>query len=159
MQQGLIVVGDAIDRVASPDFIRRLREFDPDLTVFWHKPKQRWIIEQCIEHLAPTAEHAHVCRRVYVLLVQGDNREYLGLDHADRIFEKLRLIDTRRQGYEPGPAGLEKWKQQQRDERRYEDEKREAAIRELPKQARADNWLSMNRAKLLLDRHSLKLNK
>ena len=146
-------------RVAPAEFLARLKTFDPSLCIEYNTRRHRWVIEQCIEHFAPTAEHTHVCRRIYVWLVEDPEKNFLSLDHVDGIFEELARRDTLRAGFEPGPEGLKKFIDNAEYIRVKDQEKRDAQARELPKLARKDHFLSMNRCKLLLERHGLRLNK
>jgi hypothetical protein len=146
-------------RTAPAEFVERLRTFDPTLYIEYNPRRHRWVIEQCTQHFAPTAEHTHVCRRIYVWLVQDPEENYLSLDHADRIFEELARRDTERAGYAPGPKGLEQFIGDADYQLQRDGEKRESAIAALPKLARKDSRVSMNRCKLLLEKHSLRPNK
>lgn len=131
------------------EFLKRLEAFDPTLTVVWNTRKGCWVIEQCIEHLAAGRAHTHLCRRIYVwLMPQG-----MVLENDAAIFEELARRDTRRAGYEPGPKGLEAFKADMEYLRQRDEAKREAALVELPRLARKDNFLSMNRAQLLIEKH------
>lgn len=153
-----LIVNDG-PKTAPADFLIRLAAFDPTLYVEYNPRRHRWVIEQCTEHFAPGIEHTHVCRRIYVWLVQDPESNYLSLDHAERIFEELARRDTRRAGYAPGPEGLKKFITDADYELERDRQKRESEMAKQPRLARKDNWLSMNRVKRLLERHSLRVNK
>lgn len=160
MVGGLVTVGAAVMREVPEGFLARLREFDPALTAAWNARRQRFVIEQCVKHHAPTEHHTHVCERVYVWLVQtedGPGGGFLSLDNVDHILRKLASIDLRRQGY--GPEDHGRFCSDRQYELEKEREKAESAAKELPRLARKDNWLSMNRAMLLLEKHGLRVNR
>ena len=153
-----IIVKDG-PKTAPESFLKCLKAFDPSLYVEYNPIRHRWVIEQCIEHFAPTAQHSHVCRRIYVWLLEDPEGNYLGLEHVDRIFEELARRDTTRAGYEPGPEGLKKFIADADYALKRDQEKRDAQMKELPRLCRKDNWLSMSRLKLMLQKHSLRPNK
>jgi hypothetical protein len=150
----LLVVGD-VHRVAPEDFKARLRAFDPDLLVTYDLRRHRWKIEQCVLHLAPGAEHSHVCDRVYVWLVQSSEGDFVGLDNWDRIREQLRSMDTRAQGFSPDEKGLERYRAALAYEGERAREKRESEMRKLPGLMWRDNKLTRNRLIRELDKHGI----
>lgn len=88
----IAVVGDSIPSVPE-DFQKRLRAFDPDLYVVWHKSPHtrqpgRWKIERCTRHRPDGGPHSHICVRVYILMCQDDEGTPKPL--GDWVFEKLR---------------------------------------------------------------------
>ena len=151
---GQLICNDG-PRTAPAEFLTRLATFDPTLYVEYNPKRHRWVIEQCVEHFAAGTAHTHICRRIYVWLVQDPDGNYLSLDHADRIFEELARRDTQRAGYAPTPEGLKKFLADADYGLQREHEKIDSEIAKQPKLARKDNWLSMNRLKLMLDKHGL----
>ncbi len=146
----IVIVGESTP--SEPvEFKARLRRFDASLTVSWNRLRRRWVIEQCVEHLSPTREHTHICRRVYVWLVQGDAGEMLPL--GEHVFAKLAAMDTWRQGYGPEPKHLERWRRDRADEDEKAREKQEEKMAEVVREASRDARGQLLTAKDLLLRH------
>lgn len=150
----LVVIGDT-RREAPEDFKQKLRAFDPDLLVTYDVRRHRWKIEQCVLHLAPGAEHSHVCDRVYVWLLQTDEGDYLSLENWDGIRDKLRSIDTRAQGYAPDEKGLERYRADSAYKTELAQRKRESDMAQVPRLYWKDNWLTHNRLIRQLDKHGI----
>jgi len=151
----VVVVGD-LNRTAPEDFKAKLRAFDPDLLVLYDVRRRCWKIEQCIRHLAPTAEHSHICDRIYVWLVRTPEGDFLGLDdNWDWIREQLCAMDTRAQGFSPDAKGLERYRAALTYEGECAREKREAEMRKIPGLYWRDNWLTRNRLIRQLDKHGI----
>ncbi len=100
----------------SQEFIKRLQTtFARDMHVSWHVKKQRFVIEQCIEHYAAAGlnehgvlVHDHRCRRIYVWLVRDEETdEYMPL--GDRVIQRLHEMETYRK-YGVGPDALKRFR-------------------------------------------------
>src|ERR1043165_5149069 len=93
---GLYLPSDVLSDQRTPgeDFVGQLRAFDPRLIVTWNRRKNRWLIEECMQHAieAPIEGHCHLCRRSYVWLVQDPDGGYMPL--CSRIIEELKGMDV-----------------------------------------------------------------
>ncbi len=149
----ITVIGDAIP--AAPEtFLRRMRQLDPSLHLSWNGRKHKWLIEQCIEHHAAGALHDHTCRRVYVYLVQAENGDPMPL--SERVLDKLKEIDTQRQGY--GPDRLEAWRRDRMNEQLELEARRNEEMRDAIRHSSRYNRRQLLRAVTLMGRHDLRVN-
>lgn len=144
-------------REAPEGFYNRLQEIlGSDLHVEWNHRRERWVVEQCIEHHAPTKKHSHLCRRIYVWLVQGDGNEFMPL--GDRVVEHLQSIETSRK-YGTGEAAYSRFVQESRDFDQKQANDARLRSQETMKYARQHNKFEWNKFWTMFKRHSMKPNK
>jgi len=166
-----IILTDADNAPSQPkDFERKLQAFDKDLLVLWHKPphwkKSRpgvWKIEQCIEHLSGkfrangTPEHTHVCRRIYVTVIQDDDGTPMPL--GDHVIEKLKAMRAYSESFGQGERGLRNFIAHSNSIDEEQESKRAAAREDIMRHNRKFNRLTMNRAFDLIQRHDMRPNR
>jgi hypothetical protein len=141
------------DRTPDEAFVKRLKAaFGPELHVEWNPKRQRWVIEQCIAHSGPIGVHTHLCNRVYVWLVRGDDNEYMPL--CERVIEKLREMETYRK-YGTGEAALARFVQESKDFDKEQAYKQKVAAQEQMKYARTHNRTTWNKFWTLFRRHNM----
>lgn len=142
------------------DFKAKLRALDPSLLVRWNQPPEfskrppRFVIEQCIGHHGPTAEHTHVCQRLYVFLVQDSDGNMAQL--GDWVLEEIKRRDVQRAGY--GPNDLERFCRDNQQEVLAQRAKIEADQADAVKHASKFNRRQLIHALDLMGRHSLEVN-
>lgn len=95
-----LVTDDFSGPKVSEKFLSDLKAYDPTLLVRWNSRKMRFTIEQCTHHHSPTAEHSHLCERIYVLLVEDAEKCMMPLGGA--VIEKIKARDVTKAGYGPG---------------------------------------------------------
>ena len=100
-----LVTDDFSGPKVSEKFLSDLKAYDPTLLVRWNSRKMRFVVEQCTTHHAPTAEHSHLCERIYVLLVQDPEGGMMGLHSG--VIEQIKARDVTKAGF--GPDDLHKW--------------------------------------------------
>lgn len=153
MQDRITIIGGGAPSIPE-NFRTALRALDPSLLVTWNPGKRRFVIEQCVQHLAPTTEHTHLCGRVYVYLVQDPEGNMMGL--GDAVLQEIRRRDVSRSGY--GPDDLQKWTrdmQTQLDAARERIEKQQA---DSVHHASRFNRRQLLRAIHLMQQHSMQVN-
>jgi hypothetical protein len=144
-------------RPAIPEgFRRRLHEQDRTLLVSWHEKRHRWLIEQCIGPHLPdgSGDHTHLCGRIYVYMVQDENRLYLPL--GDHVLEELRRRDVSRLGY--GPENADDFIRAMNQVDEANKAKIEADMADSVKHASRFNRRQLLQAVRLLQTHSLEVN-
>jgi hypothetical protein len=94
-----LVTDDFSGPKVSEKFFYDLKQYDPTLLVRWNSRKMRFVVEQCTHHHAPTAEHSHLCERIYVFLVQDDDGCMMSL--GGQVLEKIKARDVTKAGYGP----------------------------------------------------------
>lgn len=152
-ESGLLVPGREIPKLP-PKFEDTLRVFDPLLFVSWEPERgaKEPLGRFCIWQKAPTAENQN--GKSYVWLLQNPDGSYM--EPSYKVIEKLAEIDLRRKGY--GPEDADKF---MRDMRRRFDEMKQR-LDEQAKEAivlnSKDNKFQLRKAKMLIDRHSMKVN-
>lgn len=80
-----------------PDwFKRKLHQEDPILYITWNKIRERWVLNQCVQHCpdAPTNWHCHRCRLDPFWMCQEEDGSYMEI--SDRIIEKARAMNIDR---------------------------------------------------------------
>ena len=154
------VIGDMTPSFPE-DFNRRLQAFDKDLLVVWHMPPLagsrpgRWKIEQCTEHngsfrINGNPEHNHLCRRVYVMMVQDEEGTPMPL--GDHVFTKLR--EMRENVERLGGAterGLKNYVQESNNIDVALEGKREEARKDIMDHNQKFNRTTFNRLGMVLD--------
>jgi hypothetical protein len=154
----LLLNSNTVENQEAPEwFYKKLQSvLGKDLHVEWNHRRGRWVVEQCVQHYAPTEKHSHVCSRVYVWLVQGDGSEFMPL--GDRVIEYLQSIETTRK-YGTGEAALSRFLQESKNF--DEQQKNDAKLRtqEAMTYARKHNKFEWNKFWTLFKRHSMKPNK
>lgn len=111
-QDRITLVTDDFSGPSIPEsFEQQLRAYDTSLMVRWNSKKMRFVIEQCVEHHAPTPEHNHLCARIYVLLAQ--DREGCMMPLGSGVLEMIRARDVTKAGY--GPNDKDRWIADQND--------------------------------------------
>lgn len=166
----IIVCGE--DTPSRPTiFEERLQAFDKDLLVIWHRPPTqprhkpgRWKIEQCIEHLSGLTkengmpEHTHVCRRIYVMMVQDDEGTALPL--GEHVIEKLRAMRAYSESFGgETERGLKNFIHHSNNLDKEMEQKREISREDITQHNRKFNRVSFNRAWNMIERHNLEPNK
>jgi hypothetical protein len=152
----VVLPGETLDGPAIPDSFREsLRQYDATLLVTWNARRKRFVIEQCIEHLAATAEHTHVCRRQYVCMAQDDEDKSM-LPLGDKVMDLIRARDVSRLGF--GPEDTQKFIAKAAGEQAAHaadiEEKRAEIIRDGGK----DNKIQLRKALHLIQQHSMEVN-
>jgi hypothetical protein len=99
MDKITLVTDDFSGPKVSEKFLADLKRYDSTLLVRWNYKKMRFVIEQCIRHHAPTAEHSHICERIYVLLVQDSDGGMMALHSG--VIEQIKARDVTQAGYGP----------------------------------------------------------
>lgn len=121
MTDRIKIIGGGSEGPAIPEsFVRQLREYDRTLLVQWNPVKNRFVVQQCIKHHAPTEAHNHLCERIYVFLCQDSEGCMMGL--GDAVMNAIKARDVTKAGY--GPEHLQKWI----DDRTEEDMKNRERI-------------------------------
>jgi hypothetical protein len=154
----LVPEGTVHDMKPSPAFVKRLQSaFDRDLHVTWHVKKQRFVIEQCVEHHSGQAlnsdgvlVHDHTCRRIYVWLVQGEQEDYMPL--GDSVIAHLQEMETYRR-YGTGPAALERFRQESASFDREQERKRKEEAHSVFQYLKRHNRIVRNKLKLMMQKH------
>lgn len=160
----IIVFGDQTPSRPT-DFEAKLQAFDKDLLIVWHKPPTekrhkpgRWKIEQCIQHLSGLTEHTHVCRRIYVMMVQDDDGSALPL--GEHVFEKLRAMRAYSESFGgQTERGLRNFIHHSNNIDQAMEQKREVAREDIQQHNRKFNRVSLNRAWNMIGQHNLEPNK
>lgn len=131
-------------------FKDKLRQFDSKLLVMWNKRKERWVIEECMEHLSGQTEHTHLCRRDPFFLLANPDGSAIDLEDS-RIFTHwlLKFNIEKRFG---GAEGLVA-KMNEIDAANEEKERRDA--RRAIEDAKKDNKKQLEEAITLIDRHDI----
>ena len=157
MPDKILLVGD--DHLEpSEEFKAKLKAFDPDLCVSWSRTKHRFVIEQCVEHNAPTAEHNHLCRKSYVWMVQDEEKTMMPL--CDKVFDKLRQMRANTESFGgPTERGLHNFKLYTDGIDEERKQKGAAAMREIARLNSLDNRVQLNKAHMLITRHDMRPNK
>lgn len=151
-----IIIGD-VSPTISEVFRAKLRTFDADLYVSWNPRRRRFQIEQCVGHHAPTAAHSHLCERIYVLLVQGDEGEMLGL--GEHVFKELRARDVRNAGYTEDHRGAENFLRDMNNQCEASQRKIEADQADAVRHCSRMNRRQLLRAIGMMQQHSLEINR
>lgn len=167
-----IILTDADNAPSQPsDFERRLQTFDKDLLILWHKPphwkKSRpgvWKIEQCIEHLSGKfrasgmPEHTHVCRRIYVTVVQDEDGTPMPL--GDHVLDKLKAMRANSESFGGETArGLTNFIRHSESIDQELESKRAAAREDTMRHNRKFNRRQINQAFDLIQRHDMRPNR
>ena len=147
------IIGDTTPAI-SQGFRDKLRAQDPTLTVSWNWKKRRFVIEQCVRHHASTAEHNHLCERIYVLLVQDPDGGMLAL--GDHVLEEIRRRDIHRAGY--GPNDLGRFTRDMQAKLEDHQQKIDAAQADAVHHASRVNRRQLLRAISMMQNHSLEVN-
>jgi hypothetical protein len=158
------VVGDTTPSFPE-DFANRLKAFDPDLLITWHRPphwprsrRGVWKIERCARHRSDGGPHNHLCHRVYILMCQDSDGTPMPL--GDWVFEKLLEMranwealggDTER-GVRNALAESDRIEQEMQ-------QKREAAAEDVKRYNRKDKRVQINRLVHLVQQHDMRPNK
>lgn len=100
-----LVTNDYSGPTIPESFKQQLRSYDPTLHVEWNSRKMRFVIQQCVQHHAPTSDHNYLCERIYVLLVQDPEGCMMSLGEA--VMNMIKARDVTKAGY--GPNDREKW--------------------------------------------------
>ncbi len=149
----IMMVGDDTPSI-SEQFVDRLKSFDPDLCVSWSASRHRFVIEQCVEHLAPTAVHTHLCRKIYVWMVQDDDKCMLPL--GDHVFDKLKKMAANVESFGgPTPRGLRNFIDYGNKFDEERKAKEAAAMREVARLNSLDNRVQLNNARMAIGRLGL----
>ena len=167
MKSSIVVVGDPSPSFPE-DFNRRLQAFDKDLWITWHKsPASRkpgcWKIEMCVEHngryrVNAMPEHDHLCRRIYVMMVQDEEGTPMPL--GDHVFAKLGEMRANCDSFGgPTERGLKNFKQYSDSLDKELAEKRERESRDLMDYNRRDHRVQLNTFWNLIERHDMRPNR
>lgn len=137
MSDKILLVGD--DHLEpSDEFKAKLKAFDPDLCVSWSRTKHRFVIEQCVEHCSATSEHTHLCRKVYVWMVQDEDKCMTPL--GEHVFDKLKQMRANTESFGGATErGLRNFKQYTDGIDEERKAKEEAAMREVARLNSLDN--------------------
>lgn len=147
----------------SARFVKQLQSiFGRDLHVSWHVKKQRFVIEQCIEHHAdpvPNEDgvvvHNHLCRRIYVWLVrdEDDGTEAGGyMPLGDRVIQKLHEMETYRK-YGTGPAALARFRAESAAFDRDQAAKKKEDAHDVFQYLKRHNRIVRNKLRTMMSRH------
>ena len=151
----IVLPGASSEAPAVPEgFREKLRQYDPSLLVSWNTFRKRFVIEQCIQHLAPTAEHTHICRRIYVLLVQDGEGCMMPL--GEKVMEMIAARDTQKAGY--GPNDLARFIADSRKKRREHYDAIDRHMNQTMHDATKDGRRQLLKAAHLIQQHSLEVN-
>jgi hypothetical protein len=160
-QLGSLLVPESAVRNIEPSqqFLKQLQSiFGRDMHVTWHATKQRFVIEQCIEHNANPClnpegvlSHTHLCRRIYVWLVRDEETdEYMPL--CDTVIAKLHEKETYRQ-YGTGPAALARFRAESAAYDRDQAKKTKEDAHETFAYLKKHNRIVRNKLKMWMGRH------
>jgi hypothetical protein len=161
MHEGLVVPATCVDENRTPPswFLRKMQEtFAKDMLITWHKKKQRWVIEQCIEHhpgalfVNGVQEHSHLCRRIYVWLVRHENNGDAYMPLSERVIERLHEMETYRK-YGTGPNALAKFRAESAAFDREQEKKKRENAHEIFRYLKRHHRVVRNKLKLLMERH------
>lgn len=151
----IVLPGQSHEGPAIPDSFREsLRQYDPNLMVAWNAIKKRFVIEQCVEHLAEGTAHTHICRRNYVAMAQDDEGTMLPL--GDKVMEMIKARDVAQAGY--GPQDLDKFIADQKAIGAAERERLEKEQDKVLRYGSRHNRRQLLKAVHLMQQHSLEVN-
>lgn len=151
----IVLPGQSHEGPAIPESFREsLRQYDPNLIVAWNTIKKRFVIEQCVEHLAEGTAHTHICRRNYVAIAQDDEGHMLPL--GDKVMEMIKARDVLNAGY--GPDDLQKFLADQKAAGVAERERISKAQDDAIKHGSRFNRRQLLKAVSLMQNHSLEVN-
>jgi hypothetical protein len=155
----VIIVGDDGTRTPDADFVQRLREFDNDLTVFWNPRRERWCIEQCIEHDSFNADgtHSNLCRRIHVKLVQDADKEMMPL--CQRVIDGLAEDRKFTEQFGEGPQSLERFHKYVADLEAEDKAKRERKRQEIMRDNAKDHKRQLEAVRHLMQQHDMRPNR
>jgi hypothetical protein len=158
MEQDLVtIVGDDGIRTPDPVFTAKLAKFDSSLFVFWNKMRRRWVIAQCISHRSAACEHTVRCKHSIVWMVQSPEKTMLGL--GDHVFEKLRQMQLETEKFGgPTERGLRNYREHCESVQQELKNKEAEKMREVARLNSLDHRVQLNRARMLLQRHDLRIN-
>ena len=138
-----------------PDWFRiALHEIDPSLIVYYNPLRCRWIIDRCTaggEHGTANHQHTPECPRTNVKVVQDEVGNYMPL--CDDILDWLRAHDTWSQ-HSTSEQFITVLANQDLDYK----EKLRAIRRANTRHATLDGKIQIQKAKNLIDQHSLEVN-
>lgn len=151
----IVLPGQSHEGPAIPESFREsLRQYDPNLIVAWNTIKKRFVIEQCVEHLAEGTAHTHICRRNYVAIAQDDEGVMIPL--GDKVIDMIRARDVLNAGY--GPGDLEKFIADQKALGTAERERLEKEQDAVLRYGSRHNRRQLLKAVHLMQQHSLEVN-
>ena len=158
LPSGLTVPQSCISFI-SDSFVKSLQSiFTPDLCVSWNERKQRYVIEQCIEHQGSSfpnpegvVEHSHLCRRIYVWLVRDEENGDCYMPLSQRVIEKLHEMETYRK-YGTGPDALRRFREESARFDADQAQRQREQAHETMQYAKRHNRISRNRLKLWMER-------
>jgi hypothetical protein len=155
----ILLVGDGPLPI-SERFRSELKAFDSSLIVLYNEHGMhagKYQIEKCIEHHGG-GDHSHLCRRMYVMTVQGDEGEPLPL--GDHVFAKLRMMRQMAEQFgDPNdPATIEKATKYFADLEAERQAKERADMREVARLNSLDHRVQLNKARMLIQRHDMRIN-
>lgn len=162
----LIVPQHVVEDQQPPEaFVRKLqRTFGPDMHVEWNPRKQRWVIEQCVQHHGSDlpnehgiVPHTQLCRKVYAWLVRDESDDSF-MSLCDRVIEKLHEKETYRQ-FGTGEAALARWRQHSKEFDDAQAAKQRAMIHDVIRHSRKDNRTIVNKFVEMFRRHDMRPNK
>lgn len=155
----ILLVGEGGCPNPDEGFIQRLLSFDKDLTVGWNKLKNRWVIEQCIEHHGGYgSRHSYLCRRAYVWLVQDEDGDMMPL--CERVMSKLREMRAYSESFggqtERGLRNFKQYTDSVETELRAERERKMHAVMQ---EAARDGKRQLEQVRHLMQQHDMRPNR
>jgi hypothetical protein len=132
-----------------PDwFKRKLYQQDPRLYITWNKIKERWVINECIQHSATAPHHWHhqLCRLNPFFMCQEEDGSYMEL--GERIFDKIRECDVLRKY-----GSVENMVKVMEENDRKKDEQKKKDVHEHIQDRKKDEKRNLQRAVDLMERH------
>lgn len=131
------------ERIVPDWFLRRLKDIDPALKVYFNPMRQRWVIDRCTRDDANLHSDHTYCLSTNVMVVQ-DDAGYMPL--CDQVLDKLKAADVWTQF--GGAANLERHLQAL-------DDANQAKLRrdrkENTEHVTRDNRVTLNQAASLVD--------
>jgi hypothetical protein len=152
-----LISSNDLHDAAPESFVQRLLSFDKDLYVTWNKNKNRWVIEQCIEHHSGRREHDHTCKRIYVWLVQDSEGDMMPL--CDRVFDKLGEMRKFTDQFGDGPKSIERFLKFTEECQAKLDSTRDRKMREMARDNSKDNKRQLGLVRDLMMRHDMRPNR
>jgi hypothetical protein len=159
---GVLLVGGGAPSVPAW-FERELRQYDAALLIAWNPALKKFVVEKCVEHHASgrfedgKPEHTHVCRRLYILAIQGDEGEMCS--PSGRHIEKLKSMDSWGKFGSPEEGGVERALAfaDSLDEQRAKREQEQ--LRDVAQHNQRFNRIQLEKVRTLIQRHNMQPNK
>lgn len=133
-------------RTISESFLRRLKDTDPGLVVYFNPFKGKFVIDRCTNSDMHT--HGSLCPRVHVMFVETPDGNFM--EPNDRAIDKLRSMDC----WQKFGTAEKMLKSQERAESEYKEKAHEEA-REGYRDAMLDDKRQIQHAIDLIKRHSM----